>query len=145
MPRGPRKGTGEGQPEVPQGSETVLVVSGDPSVRQVVARVLEHYGYHALAARDIRRATRVSEGHNGPIHAVVVQVDPPGDPCPHDSDGLLRSRPGMKLLCMSGYAAEIVCRVAPCRASGFLRMPFAIRDLAGAVREALDGPLPGGP
>ena len=145
MPHGARKGAGEGQPEAPVGSETILVVSGDASVRKVVARVLEHYGYRALVARDIGGAMRVSERHNGPIHAVLVQVDSPEEPCPHDSDGFLRSHPEMKLLCMSGYPRELVCRVAPCRASGFIRMPFAIGDLASAVRKALRGPSPGEP
>jgi DNA-binding NtrC family response regulator len=113
-------------------------------VRKVVARVLEHFGYRALVARDLGGAMHVSERHDGTIHAALVQMESPEEPCPHDSDGFLRSHPEMKLLCMSGYPRELVCRVAPCRASGFIRMPFAIGDLASAVREALHGPLPGG-
>ena len=139
MARRARKDGGEGKPKTPEGSETVLVVSSDPSVRKVVARVLEHYGYRALVARDLRGAEHVSEKHDGTIHAVLVQVESPEEPCPHDSDGFLRSHPEMKLLCMSGYPREVVCRVKPCRSSGFIPMPFKIGELARAVREALHG------
>ncbi|MGH7256619.1 MAG: response regulator, partial [Nitrospirales bacterium] len=55
------------------------------------------------------------------------------------ADRLKPTRPGMKVLYMSGYADEAVVHhglIEPGQA--FLQKPFTLEDLAGKVRQVLD-------
>ena len=49
-------------------------------------------------------------------------------------------RPSVKVVFMSGYAAEAVSDLAEIGASGFLSKPFSENALATKVREILDAP-----
>ena len=54
------------------------------------------------------------------------------------AEALTKARPGIKVLCMSGYTDDAVLRHGPPEGRApFLQKPFSRMDLARKVREAL--------
>jgi DNA-binding response OmpR family regulator len=111
------------------------------AVRQLVCRVLRAAGYTVLEAEDGRAALAVAEGHRGPIHLLVSDVVMP------EMDGrrlfqeLARSRPGMRVMFVSGYTDDVIDgELSRAEGWGFLQKPFSTSALRSRVREMLDQP-----
>jgi CheY-like chemotaxis protein len=122
-----------------RGSETVLLVEDEASLRELLREVLEASGYSVLVARDGAEVVKIAEAHTGPIHIMVTDVVMPGMSGPKIVDLMAKTRPGMKVLFLSGYSDESVTRhglVGPGRA--FLSKPFGPEVLLRKVRESLD-------
>ena len=131
-------------PSVPgrliRGTETVLVVEDDPSVRELAVRVLESCGYRVLAAGDGLEALQIGERHDGPIHLLLSDVVLPYMSGSELARQLLHTRPETRMLYMSGYPDGAIAQqgvLAP--GIFFLPKPFTIEDLTRTVREVLDG------
>jgi PAS domain S-box-containing protein len=126
---------------LPTGCETILVVEDEESVRDLTVRVLEQQGYTVLAAGHPKEALRWSEQHRKPIHLLLTDVIMPGMNGTGLARALTSSRPGLKILYVSGYTADAIARrvvLAPDVA--FLQKPFTARALAREVRQLLDAP-----
>jgi two-component system, cell cycle sensor histidine kinase and response regulator CckA len=122
-----------------RGSETVLLVEDEESLRELLREVLEANGYSVLVARDGAEVSKIAEAHTGTIHIMVTDVVMPGMSGPKILDLIAPTRPGMKVLFLSGYSDESVTRhglVGPGRA--FLSKPFGPEVLLRKVRESLD-------
>ncbi|MBL8626712.1 MAG: response regulator [Myxococcales bacterium] len=120
------------------GAETVLVVEDEQLVLDLTATMLERLGYAVLAARSGREAIAIAQEHPWPIDLVVTDVVMP------DLNGrelyaeVARLRPGVGVLYVSGYSAEVLAPrgVIPSDVQ-FLQKPFAFAELAERVRAAL--------
>lgn len=117
------------------GSETVLVAEDDPAVRSLAVRALRRYGYSVITAMDGVQALDVAATHQGPIHLFLTDVLMPRMGGPEAAERLKRARPGMPVVYMSGYTAG---HELDSRESHVVAKPFAIEQLAAAVRAALD-------
>jgi signal transduction histidine kinase/ActR/RegA family two-component response regulator len=117
------------------GSETVLVAEDDPAVRQLAVRTLQRYGYHVLAARDGVHALDIARSHPGPIHLLLTDVLMPRMGGPEAAERLRRERPGIPVVFMSGYTAG---HDLDPHAERVVAKPFAVEELAVAVRDAMD-------
>ncbi len=121
------------------GSEVVLLVEDEESIRLPVAEVLESRGYTVLAAADGHEALEVAAGYHGAIDLMVTDVVMPGMSGSELAEQLTRSRPELKVLFVSGYpASSIAHRGRPHEHPYFLQKPFAPAVLLDAVRRALD-------
>jgi PAS domain S-box-containing protein len=123
------------------GSETVLLVEDESSLRELLREVLETNGYMVLAARDGSEALRIAGEHVGLIEMMVTDVIMPGMTGPRIADLIAPSRPTMKVLFISGYSDQSATRhglVGPGRA--FLSKPFGAEALLRHVRQSLDSP-----
>jgi CheY-like chemotaxis protein len=131
-------------PRAARGSETVLLVEDEPTVRSLAQKVLERHGYRVLSARNSADAVRLATGRPQPIPLLLTDVVMPGGSGPALAERLRADWPELRVLFMSGYteyAAERAALVGP--GSGFLEKPFLPDALARKVREMLDdGPLP---
>jgi two-component system cell cycle sensor histidine kinase/response regulator CckA len=122
-----------------RGDETVLLVEDETSLREMLREVLETNGYSVLGARDGAEALQMAAAHSGPIQLMVTDVIMPGMTGPRLADLFAPTRPGMKVLFVSGYSDESVARyglIAPGRA--FLSKPFGPEVFLRRVRESLD-------
>jgi two-component system cell cycle sensor histidine kinase/response regulator CckA len=132
----PRAGGGLG------GSETILVVEDEPSVRALVVRVLGRYGYTVLSAGSPAAAFELERTFSGPMDLVLTDVVLPQMDGREVVETLLRRRPQpFKVLFMSGYTRNAIVhdgRLDPNIA--FLEKPFTSESLARKVREVLDEP-----
>lgn len=123
-----------------QGSETILFVEDEQSVRDLVRQYLTATGYTVLEAPDGARALKIAEGHAEPIHILITDVVMPHLSGPDLATQLGASRPGMKVLFISGYTDDTVFRHGVLEGGvAFLQKPFNLKALATKVRELLDG------
>jgi signal transduction histidine kinase/CheY-like chemotaxis protein len=123
------------------GHETVLVAEDEEAVRQLAVESLERHGYRVLAASSGDEALRLAATHDGAIHLLLSDVVMPGMKGPELAVRLRAQRPGLRVLLMSGYAADVVT-AADLREAALLSKPFSTAALSRAVRQALDAALP---
>ncbi|MGH9943517.1 MAG: PAS domain S-box protein [Pyrinomonadaceae bacterium] len=128
-------------PEPLRGTETVLVVEDEPTLRDIARELLELYGYRVLLAPDGRAALSAC-GQMGeePVHLVITDVVMPGMSGPELARRLRALRPEMKIIYMSGYTDDAIVRHGVLDAAGvaFLQKPFTPDELARKVRQILD-------
>jgi two-component system cell cycle sensor histidine kinase/response regulator CckA len=121
------------------GSETILIVEDDDSVRNLARRVFQRYGYTVLEAKGGEDALRVSTQHAGPIHLVLTDVVMPGMSGRELAEKLQTDWPEMKVLYMSGYMDNAIARhgiLEP--GTKFIHKPFTPESLARKLREVLE-------
>ena len=120
------------------GSETVLLVEDEVSLRSLARRALEMYGYHVLEASSAEAAIQATRAHDGPIHLVLTDTVMPGRSGPELVRVLTAERPDLKVLYMSGYTPEGILRHGLLQGVGaFLQKPFTPDALVAKVRGVL--------
>ena len=126
-------------PAAPRGTETILLVEDDPSLRQLAERLLRGYGYTVLVASTGQRALTLVEAYTGRIHLVTTDVVMPEMSGTALVERLVAIVPDIRVLFMSGYTDdEVVRRGILDRRAAFLQKPFTPDQLAFKVREVLD-------
>jgi PAS domain S-box-containing protein len=126
---------------MPRGTETVLLVEDEEGVRALTRHVLNGCGYTVLEAADGRQAVRVAEQYGGQIDLLVTDVVMPDMGGRAVAERLLASRPGLKVLYLSGYTDDAVVRHGILEAQvQFVQKPFSPAALAQKVRDVLDSP-----
>jgi signal transduction histidine kinase len=125
----------------PRGSETILLAEDDDALRSLGARVLGAFGYNVLVARTGGDALRIVAEHRGPIDLVATDVVMPEMSGSQLVEKVLKARPGIRVLFMSGYTDdEVMRRGVIDGATAFLQKPFTPDMLAHKVRAVLDLP-----
>ena len=128
---------------IPRGSELILLLEDEHTLRVTAARFLRGCGYRVLEAADCLEALRLWEDHAGEVALLLTDMVVPGEQNGLQLAQELRGRkPGLKVLLTSGYSAELVGQndLAGIGIS-FLPKPSAPDALARAVRNTLDGGL----
>jgi PAS domain S-box-containing protein len=122
-----------------QGDETVLVVEDESAVQVVIERVLSGNGYRVLLACEGSEALRVSGEHEGTIDLLITDVVMPGMGGREVASRLETSRPGLRVLFMSGYTDDAISHRGILETGlKFLQKPFTTDALLRKVREALE-------
>jgi two-component system cell cycle sensor histidine kinase/response regulator CckA len=120
------------------GSETILVVEDDAMVRKFAERVLKGFGYRILIAANGDEAVSIAGEYEGPIDLMLTDVVMPGMSGEDLENRLKASKPGIKVLYMSGYTDDaIVHHGILDKGKIFLQKPFTIESLGRKVKEAL--------
>ncbi|MGO9680652.1 MAG: PAS domain S-box protein [Candidatus Sulfotelmatobacter sp.] len=122
------------------GSETVLLVEDEESVRQLVRETLESRGYRVLEAGNGDAALALAASHSETIHLVITDVVMPGLSGHELAQQLLSARAGLKVLYLSGYAQDAFPTPSAEAQKAFLQKPFTLQSLARKVREILGPP-----
>jgi PAS domain S-box-containing protein len=129
-------------PDLPRGTETILLVEDDPALREMAATLLRRLGYTVLAAANGLEALRLKQqrgsGHMDLLFTDVVM--------PHMSGKELADRvralsPHTRILFTSGYTENTIVQQGGLNPGVvFLQKPFTPSALARKVREVLDEP-----
>jgi PAS domain S-box-containing protein len=124
----------------PRGTETLLVVEDDPSVRNLTRGVLEAQGYEVLSASNGEEGLRaVRERKGAPIGLVVTDVIMPLMGGKVMAEWLKTTDPGLKILFTSGYTDDSIARCGVLESGvEFLSKPYTLPSLFRKVREMLD-------
>ena len=123
------------------GSETVLLVEDDESLRRLGARILKSSGYLVLAAASGTEALTVLEGHGKPVDLLVTDVVMPGMTGRDLALEIARRKQAGRTLYMSGYTDEAIVKHGVLEPGiAFIYKPFTVEALALKLREVLDGP-----
>ncbi|MFN6963443.1 MAG: response regulator [Pyrinomonadaceae bacterium] len=143
----PRVAGPEPAPESPSkpesvgvGSETILLVEDEDLVRDFTAELLRSCGYEVVQASDGVQALEMFEGTGRHFDLLLTDMVMPRMSGRELAARLSETRPGMKVLFMSGYTDDFVARDGVAANSNFIAKPFTLSDLATKVRECLDGP-----
>jgi two-component system cell cycle sensor histidine kinase/response regulator CckA len=125
--------------KAPRGTESVLLVEDEESLRGLLRKALEKCGYVVLEAKDGQSALRISSAFPGPIHALLTDVVMPGMGGCELARAIGQRRPTTKVLFMSGYPADAELPFEVTERKGyFIKKPFSRCDLATKLRELLD-------
>jgi two-component system, cell cycle sensor histidine kinase and response regulator CckA len=122
-----------------RGSETILLVEDEEQIRRVAREILLKQGYRVLEARNGVEAIAEGERHPGAIDLLVSDVVMPQMGGAELTERLVRIRPSMKVLCMSGYTDDVMLRLGALQGSiAYLQKPITPQTLAQKVRAVLD-------
>jgi CheY-like chemotaxis protein len=121
-----------------RGSETILLVEDDDSVRQTAARILRDHGYTVLEAREGKEAFGICENHSDKIDLLVTDVVMPEMSGDELSDLVASTFPEIKVLFMSGYAKTGGEQDPADRERLFIQKPLIPDELARKVRVTMD-------
>ena len=120
------------------GTEIILVVEDVGGLRKLTKRMLESAGYTVLTAANGEEALRVLE-RDEPVHLILTDVVMPGMSAGTLAERVHATRPGMKVLYMSGYTDDVIVRHGVLdEGMSFLGKPFTAGELTRKVREVLD-------
>jgi PAS domain S-box-containing protein len=120
------------------GTETVLLVEDEDSVRQLVRDTLAAKGYRVVEAENGEAGMAAAAQHEGKINLVITDVVMPGMGGRELVKQLVQTRPGTKVLYLSGYTEDAIINEGTIeRGAAFLQKPFTLQNLSRKVREVL--------
>ena len=124
----------------PKGSETVLLVEDESSVRNLAYRILCQQGYTVLEAANGDEALRIAQESNGKeIDLLLTDVVMPRMSGKDLADRLKTLKPELKVLFTSGYTDDAIVHHGVLNpGTHFLHKPFSPKALSLKVREVLD-------
>ena len=121
------------------GSETILLVEDEDSVRNLAQRILQSRGYKVLAAQHAGDAIQMASAADQQIDLVVTDVVMPGMNGRQLVEALHARTPGVRVLYMSGYIDDDFVRRGLLASNvSFLQKPFTGKSLGRRVRSVLD-------
>jgi len=127
----------------PSGTETVLLVEDEDSVRSLAERTLSDAGYRVLSAADAPQALAHLRALREPLDLLLSDVIMPGKSGPELAEEILGAHPGVKVLFISGNEDGALTKHGVLRPGvSLLPKPFSPNVLAHRVREVLDGGAP---
>jgi hypothetical protein len=119
--------------------ETILLVEDEEAVREITRRILLRNGYTVVPARAAEEALRACASRERPIDLLLTDVVMPDMPGTELAERALATRPGLRVLYMSGYSASTT--IPPGNGKyGFVPKPFTPEQLLGSVQELLQKP-----
>jgi two-component system cell cycle sensor histidine kinase/response regulator CckA len=126
-------------PPATNGNETVLIVEDEQRVRRLVGTILRARGYTVLESDDCSDAMELARKHTGSIDLLIADLVLPDVNGIALADRLLKIRPGVPVLWVSGYAGgELICDASDDQNRAFLHKPFTSHELTSMVRQILD-------
>ncbi len=127
------------RPALPRGTETIVVVEDDTSVRELIVRLLERQGYRVFAFGSGPDALAWVRGHADTVHLLITDVIMPGMNGRELAETVKSLRPAIRVLYASGYTANVIVHHGVLKPGvEFIAKPFAASALATRVRELLD-------
>ncbi|MGO8791168.1 MAG: PAS domain S-box protein [Terriglobia bacterium] len=120
------------------GTETIMVVEDQESVRSLIRVALESVGYKVLQTDDPESAVAICASHSGPIHLLLTDVVMPGLSGPLVAAKVTALRPDIKVVYMSGYTDDAVVHHGVLGHDvPFIQKPFSPAALRRRIREVL--------
>jgi CheY-like chemotaxis protein len=115
-------------------AETILIVEDQAATAQITRILLESWGYRVIEARSGAEALTLFQQHEDEVRLVLTDMIMPGLSGAQLADKLVRLKPALRVVFMSGYYAD------PPNGSGaaFLPKPFNPSSLSRTIRRELD-------
>jgi PAS domain S-box-containing protein len=120
------------------GSETILLVEDNASLRRMTCEQLTSYGYAVLEAASGEEAIELFSEHPSLIQLVITDMVMPGMSGSELAEELVKLKANVRVLFISGHVGdnELTERLQQ-PAIHFLQKPFGMKELAIKVRDAL--------
>ena len=126
-----------------RGTETILFVDDEASIRDVASQALADHGYKVLTASGGEEALEIYPGKDDEIDLVVLDIGMPGMGGHQCLRELLRIDPAVKVLIASGYSIDGQAKkTMEAGAVGFIGKPYRLTALLEKVRDVLTRDAP---
>lgn len=125
--------------EAPGGKETVLLVEDDDLVRELNRTIMEDAGYRVIETSDGREALEIFMKRGEEVDILVTDVIMPNMDGKTLYGEIVKIRPGIKVLFMSGYATDTLdARGVLDNECNFMPKPVMPSEFLGRLREVLE-------
>ncbi|HEV2960303.1 MAG TPA: response regulator [Candidatus Angelobacter sp.] len=126
------------QLDLRHGTETILLVDDEESLRAVVTHFLsQELGYNLLSVGSAEEALDLVESYSGHIDLLLTDILLPGMSGPELARKMGSSHPEIRIMYISGYADQNLESYGV-SASDIMQKPFTIKTLSAKLREILD-------
>lgn len=123
------------------GTETIVLVEDDPSIRDIVVQILRRKGYIVYPFESAQIALNRIQSIKEQIHLLISDIVMPGMNGFQLSKEIKKLFPEIRILLMSGYSEDIITQKGMMiREIPFISKPFTPRDFTRKVRQVLDEP-----
>ena len=130
-----------GAEKLPEGTEHVLLVEDDPSVRRLSKELLTRLGYSVTEAASGRAGLALGSDDTRHFDLALCDVILGDMSGPSVAEALQALRPSIRVLYMSGYTDEAIVKTGVLdEGKPFLQKPFTPLQLARKIRDVLDEP-----
>ena len=127
-----------------RGTETILFVDDEESLRKLNSRLLNKYGYRVIMASNGKEALETYKKEGEGISLIILDLIMPvmdGKKCLKE---ILRENPNAKVIIASGDSEKGLANFIHVKgAKGFIDKPYNIRKLLHMIREVLDKKVAG--
>ncbi|HEX9020163.1 MAG TPA: response regulator [Nitrospirota bacterium] len=124
---------------LPTGTETILLVEDNPTVRLATKGMLQESGYTVLESADGEDAVRVFRENRDKVRLLLCDLIMPKKNGRETYQEIKKMQPGAKVIFTSGYTADIIAQKGLLEEGlNFLSKPLSMIDLARKVRDVLD-------
>jgi len=121
------------------GTETILLVDDNDSLRTTFTALLEVHGYKVLPAANGIEALDVFRNHAGQIHLLITDVVMPKMSGYELAESLRQQTTGIKVLYMTGYTENAIQYQGVLAENvALIQKPFSKEILLQKIREVLD-------
>jgi PAS domain S-box-containing protein len=121
------------------GTETILVVDDEDSIREAVDATLSKFGYKVLSAANGKEALEIYQQEKDSISLVVLDLIMPGMGGKKCLKEILKIDPSQRVIIASGYSvSDAVNDVLEIGAKGYLQKPYDLAPMLNFIREILD-------
>jgi len=121
-----------------RGTETILLVDDEPSVRRTGGRILERFGYTVLLAEDGEDALRVLKAALDCVALVVTDMVMPRMDARDLIVHLRRLYPSLPVLLSTGYDMGRLGGGELQLFDRFVPKPYTPEEILSAIRQTLD-------
>ena len=135
----PKPAAGDFRPEL-AGAEKILLVEDEETVRRLTESILRRSGYQVFSASSAEQALDLPPSELEEIRVLITDVVMPGMNGRALAGKLKGDFPGLKVLFLSGYAADVSgADLSVDQLGELLQKPFSRVDLLGKIRQLIDG------
>lgn len=123
---------------VPRGNETVLVVEDQLELLEITAAIVRNLGYEVLEANSPAQAIEMAKALSGRLDLLLTDVKMPGMNGRQLADELLKRRPSLNVIFMTGYSeSSVLGEDMLNRNIPILHKPFTQEQLGAMLRQVL--------
>jgi CheY-like chemotaxis protein len=122
-----------------RGSERILLIDDEKDITDVAQATLQGLGYHVTAMRDGFEAIRVFSETPDLFDLVVTDQNMPFITGMELATEVLAIRSDIPVVLCTGYSEIVPPDPEQAGIRGYIRKPVTRRELAAAIRHALDG------
>lgn len=123
------------------GTETVLVVEDEDSIRRLTTRLLRSKGYNVVQAENGSRAIEIAASAESSVDLVLLDLNMPGIGGQKAIAALREHAPGARILVLTGMDTGVEVFSPAEQPDGLLQKPCRPEVLLRAIRRMLDTPL----
>ncbi|NWJ95140.1 MAG: PAS domain S-box protein [Chloroflexi bacterium] len=128
----------QGISNLASGSETILLIEDEPSIRKLISLVLRKHGYTVLEAGNGFEGLEICRTYKEAIHLLASDMVMPRMGGHELAEQVEKYFPNLKMLFMSGYSSEFIYSGLIKSDAAFIQKPFSATDFVRKVRAVLD-------